>query len=426
MSFIGRAADSLLNWISPYRTVKRRKKPFKTPRTELPLKGKPKGRIAGSGNADHGRRSTTPNGHTARWETSKTPSDIIPSIEQTAPYSISSRKRVSNGTASSPAQENDTSFLEDDSHDVMADAREIVNDDRDPESRLKAATGIFILDLQQKIAEQRAQRQQMLDEGWDIDTVHLYLLIARRGFEQLFPQDWREDFPFWPGNIFTTKSEDAYLGHMYGSSLAAVRQIEKMKDLGIRMRLSVDHHTTLARRPEGLVETTVRNYIKWSYKDAKLTREVRKKRILPLIEFVSQQPGVRVNQLETIMLKKLRRLAKKQLAILKVENPEPLEYEDEVSPYFFHGTNAYIYKPPTLYGIVTAGVVVAVVAYEPSSTRDALRTIGFFQYSKPQYDVWNSLALAILVLFCRDHMLRIQKLLPDFETDTTEEEDVDL
>lgn len=74
---------------------------------------------------------------------------------------------------------------------------------------------------------------------------------------------------------------------------------------------------------------------------------------------------------------------------------------------------------------MTCQTVVALVGYEALSSRDGLRTIAFFHFSKPQFDVWNSMALAMLVVYCRDHMLRIQSRIPALEEDTTAPSDPD-
>ena len=100
----------------------------------------------------------------------------------------------------------------------------------------------------------------------------------------------------------------------------------------------------------------------------------------------------------------------------------------------------YTHPLPTLYGIIISHTVVAIVAYDPNSTATysslspntisptfqslphqklsssaaaaasplippCLRTVSFFDLGDPSYDVWNALALAIVVVHCRNALL---------------------
>jgi hypothetical protein len=321
-----------------------------------------------------------------------------------------------------------SSFIEDDYHDANNETK-VINTDEDQELALKVAekkrdVNKFRRDLETTIRYQRNEAQKMLAAGWNKDTITLYMLISRRGYEILFPANWVYDFPYFPANIFTSNDDEAYLKQLKEWSGAARKQIDTFTKIGVRVRDSCRSHSTYQRRPEGLIETTLKNYIKWSQKDAGLWRGVRKKQLHPLVVTEAAMTGFKeTDKLEEKILIKLRKLAAKHLAALRVENPEPLESPDDESPWFFHGQDAFRIEPPTIYGVVICQTVVALVAYEPLSERDALRTIAFFHYSKPEYDVWNSLALCMMVIYCRDHMMRIQDALPDLEGETTHSDD---
>jgi hypothetical protein len=321
----------------------------------------------------------------------------------------------------------DASFVDDDYYDANNETK-VINIENQ-ELALKVAErkrdiNDFRRDLETKIRSQRHEAQKMLTAGWNKDTITLYMLISRRGYEILFPANWVYDFPYFPANIFTMNDDEAYLKQLKEWSGPARKQIDTFTKIGVRVRDSCQSHSTYQRRPEGLIETTLKNYIKWSQKDAGLVRGVRKKYLHQLIVTEAAMEGFKeTDKLEEKILIKLRRLAAKHLTALRIENPEPLESPDDNSPWFFHGQDAFRIEPPTLYGVVICQTVVALVAYEPLSERDALRTIAFFHYSKPEYDVWNSLALCMLVMYCRDHMLRIQDALPDLEGETTHSDD---
>jgi hypothetical protein len=82
---------------------------------------------------------------------------------------------------------------------------------------------------------------------------------------------------------------------------------------------------------------------------------------------------------------------------------------------------------PTLYGITTSHTVVAFVSYSPPTEESParLRLIGTLDFGKGEADVWNSLAVAIFIIHCRNRMIQLADYLPE-PTCTLLEEDPDL
>ena len=129
--------------------------------------------------------------------------------------------------------------------------------------------------------------------------------------------------------------------------------------------------------------------------------------------FAAGHNNLRTDRLEDIVLRRLKARSEQLLELLRVDAVESLIGPDDQTDIFFHDSEGYLYEPPTLYGIVVKEAVVALVAYEPLSNRDAFRTIAFFHLSKPHYDVWNALALAMVMIHCRNHLLKIKERLPE-------------
>ena len=105
-------------------------------------------------------------------------------------------------------------------------------------------------------------------------------------------------------------------------------------------------------------------------------------------------------------LVRLLKRSKKILDLLRVEITTP-------GDSFEYDGITYLMEPPTLYGIVAKEAVIALFAYEPLSSRDAIGTIAFFHMSKSKHDVWNALALAIVMIQCRNSLLRMKELLAE-------------
>jgi hypothetical protein len=71
---------------------------------------------------------------------------------------------------------------------------------------------------------------------------------------------------------------------------------------------------------------------------------------------------------------------------------------------------------PTLYGVIASHTVMAFVSYvlptEPNP-KGSLRTIAIFDFGEEGYDVWNSLAVAIFAIHCRNRMQELKEFLPE-------------
>lgn len=73
-------------------------------------------------------------------------------------------------------------------------------------------------------------------------------------------------------------------------------------------------------------------------------------------------------------------------------------------------------ETPTLYGVIASHTVMAFVSYVlPSdpNPKGSLRTIAIFDFGQEGYDVWNSLAVAIFVIHCRNRMRQLKEFLPE-------------
>lgn len=84
----------------------------------------------------------------------------------------------------------------------------------------------------------------------------------------------------------------------------------------------------------------------------------------------------------------------------------------------------YVTELPTLYGVIASHTIVALVAYNMSAAEPAVQIIAVLDYGDVRYDVWNSLAVAMLCVHCRNQMALLKPLL-EFEEDEEELENED-
>ena len=135
---------------------------------------------------------------------------------------------------------------------------------------------------------------------------------------------------------------------------------------------------------------------------------------LPLFQTVTFSRHVHPSVGEEKMIEKLGRLQELWHDALKIDETER------------HG-ECGVAEVPTLYGITASHSVMAFVSYAPTTKeRDQpqLRLIAMFDFNKEGYDVWNSLAIAIFVIHCRNRMMQLSECFSEPEILTEEDPDV--
>lgn len=290
-------------------------------------------------------------------------------------------------------------------------------------------------DMKAFLADQLRRGRKMVEDGWNEDTVDAYLLIERRERVVLFPDSWRSQFPQFPADLFSNRCDPddgilRALNPCYDTTMKWA--ITKFLELGPRVRdnLGRNNHSFYKRRPEGLVEQHVKQYAKWAYKDVGIERYVRKKHIPELFTFASAMYNTTPKTLERMILDKLRRRADQVVDLLRITEHTPKESVEAASTsidgrpptLYHHRGESYLYEPPTLYGIVSKRTVFGLVAYEPLGVLDNTRQMAWFHLSKDVFDVWNCIALAFMIVWCRDHMLNMLQVLPEPVYDEAEME----
>jgi hypothetical protein len=248
----------------------------------------------------------------------------------------------------------------------------------------------------------RPVRLQRICAKRGFQTVELYMLLDRRTIEPLMPVGWRSDFPLFPWSIWSESYDEAFLGGMRPQDdYIIIKATKDLLKLPVHVRNQIRIKAWYGRRAEAMVVKYCEDYMKLVHRDSKLFVPIAKRKLVSLICYAPGDDKTPTDQLENIILLRLRKRAKKLLAILRIEAWKSQLGEHHTSDYYLREGQGYLVEPPALYGIVAKEAVIALVAYEPLSPRDALRTIAFFHMSKATYDVWNALALAIVMMRTR-------------------------
>lgn len=158
--------------------------------------------------------------------------------------------------------------------------------------------------------------------------------------------------------------------------------------------------TCRARRSEALTAQHVRAYIRWSHRDADVTNLIREQKLVPLLSVVAGHKGMDIGQLEQRTLRALKEKSRKVLELIR--KPEVKNRAD------FGRDESYIMALPTVWGLVVLQEVAAIVAYQPlSAGKDKLLPIAFFHLRNALYTEWNTVAIALLIVHCRQRLLEM-------------------
>lgn len=168
------------------------------------------------------------------------------------------------------------------------------------------------------------------------------------------------------------------------------------------------HTRAQVRTPAFHIKRAVKKYTAWAMKDGGIEHIWPE---LPLFDIVIWSKKVDVSVGEKRMIEKLGRLHARWHQALQDDSSAERMLSVDV---------------PTLYGVTASHSVMAFVSYAPpteETEKAQLRLIAMFDFSKEGYDVWNSLAVAIFVIHCRNRMIQLKECLPEPELSSSEDPD---
>jgi hypothetical protein len=241
--------------------------------------------------------------------------------------------------------------------------------------------------------DERVSRDQLLARGWPTNTVWLIQRIHNRGREPLFAFHWRMDFPMMPEGMFLPPghAHPGYIFSIRDKDFRAKHAFERLMQLGPKVRDKL----TVGLAPEDLIVRELKRYIKWADWDA-----MNQFPHYPFVEIYAGGRDKDVNVMQDTLFLRLSQLHNHW------KNASTDDHAPQRPPPFI-GTprRADDNLPPPLYGILVSHTLLGIVAFMPgaenSDSIGYLRTVGVFDFNVVGYDVWTSLALALLVVHVR-------------------------
>jgi hypothetical protein len=234
---------------------------------------------------------------------------------------------------------------------------------------------------------------ELRDAGWGDDHITLVQKIKMRGHEPLLPKHWQFSFRFWPDAFFAADN-DAFISSVRNDHFKAEKALERLLDLGSRMRDSLIAEP--ARRPDLNARNSIKAYLKWALADSQLDP----KTAIPLLAIETKPANVPAEELQARAIRKLEKLHARYTKAFTVVKSTEHSVKSSTSPELF-------YDVPTLYAIIASASLVALTVYTPEDPNERLKPVAWFDFKQPDYDAWNSLALAIIACHLRNVQMTI-------------------
>ncbi|KAK6402527.1 hypothetical protein LTR95_019061, partial [Oleoguttula sp. CCFEE 5521] len=230
--------------------------------------------------------------------------------------------------------------------------------------------------------------------GFDDDHITLVQKIKMRGHETLLPSALRYSLRHLPDALFAT-GNSTFISSVRGLHANSENALNRLIDTASYARDAI--LSGCRTRPEIVVLRRVREYLRWAMRDSQLEQRT----LIPLLTVIAKPAGTPHATLETIATHRLEKLASRyRRAFLVLHSTESSTPVSQASVQ-------YSYPTPTLYAIIASHTIVALVAYTPHDESRKITPMAFFDLTQVDYDVWNALALAIVVCHVRSVLVTI-------------------
>lgn len=173
--------------------------------------------------------------------------------------------------------------------------------------------------------------------------------------------------------------------------MLGVKALQSLLSLGARVKDKIE-----ARKPtERLMAKEIENYIKWSEMDGGFN----KLRFIPVLTVVAAAYKEAISSISASITEKMEHLAKKHREDLMLD--EPITNEAG-------GVEIYSRQPPLLYGIIVAQSMTIFVTLDSANPEAKIRHVAHFDFKDKDVNVWNGVAIAIIVIVARNYLMTIK------------------
>ncbi|KAI7227344.1 hypothetical protein KC330_g8444 [Hortaea werneckii] len=250
-----------------------------------------------------------------------------------------------------------------------------------------------------ELSNRGVSSEELAAAGWSEDHIFLVQRIAMRGFEPLLPQYYYMDFRYLPDALFVQDDdkERAFISGVKGPTFHGIKALEKLFTLGgyVRDMTNFRCNTT----PEMQFKRHLQDFIKWTDRDSGLDT----KTTIPPLTLVMQNSDTPISVLQESARRKMAKIHVRYHAAFSAH--QTIEHSSPSSS----STSTKLHQPiPQIYALMASWTVIALVAYRPDLDEDhQVKVVSHHNFDDKDYDVWNSLALAIVLCHVRNVQLKI-------------------
>ncbi|KAI4204245.1 MAG: hypothetical protein LQ346_001661 [Caloplaca aetnensis] len=226
-------------------------------------------------------------------------------------------------------------------------------------------------------------------KSWSKDEISLFHKLNMRGFEPLVPGDWSSEFVTLPGLLFSDNDPEVLIKAREGNEYNACRALQSLFNLGARVRDRI----ACKLPPSEAIRRDLLSYYKWSIMDAGLYHVDH----IPVVAIATAAPRESVASVVGRVTDSLHDLGKQYR----------VHFFDHIDPV----SKKTVFKRqlPTLYGIVITQMIVTFVTYDSRSPARQVQTMGIYDFSKLEQDVWHALSVAIVMCKARDYLIQLKE-----------------
>ena len=182
-----------------------------------------------------------------------------------------------------------------------------------------------------------------------------------------------------------------------------VRALQSLLSLGDRVKDKIEAR----RSTERLMSKEIESYIKWSEMDGGL----KKLRIVPVLTVVAAAHREAIGSISASITQKMENLAQKHRDALMLDEPRTNEVGE---------IEIYSRQPPLLYGIIVAQSMAIFVTLDSANPQAKIRHVAHFDFKDKDVNVWNGIALAIIVIVARNYLMSIKDELESGDTESSD------
>ncbi|KAK5117292.1 hypothetical protein LTR62_005909 [Meristemomyces frigidus] len=255
-----------------------------------------------------------------------------------------------------------------------------------------------ITTLPDEIFSGDATTEKLKAAGWKEDHLVLVQKLAGRGFEPLLPHYWKMDFKYLPDALFS-QDDEAFLSSVRSEHMRGIKALDSLFEIGGRVRdrtLFDDGNLS----PSQQAVKSVNAFSRWALKDADLDPHT----AIPLMacsSFAVDTPAY------TIIAHIHRKMSRLHTRYHEAFRAEPSIENSPTSQ-----SSKLSYPTPQIYGLIASHTLVVLMAYVPSNSanaQDEVKNVANFDMKDKGYDVWNALAMAIIVCQLRNVQITIKQ-----------------